>query len=156
MAEKAFERDELPFLQGPGEFVDIGPGEDTVPFGPVLVFAFVVLSALLGGEVESDKLAVVLERLCLCILSEAADEYDLVEHGVFAPFLLVWSARCGTCLPGGCGIATASKASGRDLWKGTTATSGGRSPHLQEAEIADHGKESVRPKCGTLNADRRI
>jgi len=53
------------------------------------------------------------------------------------------------------------KASGRDLGKGTTATSGGRSPHLEEAGLADHGKESVRPQGGgglergTLNADRK-
>lgn len=42
-----------------------------------------------------------------------------------------------------------------DLRKGTTATSGGRSPHLKEARIADHGKESVRPEGGgVLSAAR--
>jgi len=72
----------MALLKGFGEFGEIPPGEDAMPFGAGLVIAFIVLPALLGGYVEDDELSVVLGRLCLCVLSEAADENDLVEHGV--------------------------------------------------------------------------
>src|ERR1700722_9775805 len=77
VAESAFEGDELALLQCLGEFGEIAPGEDAVPFGAVLVVALVVLPALLGCDVENDEFAVVLGCLCLCVLSEAADEGDL-------------------------------------------------------------------------------
>jgi len=72
--ECAFKGDELPFLERSGELREIAPGVDAMPFGAGLVLALVVLPALLGGEVEDDVLAVVLGCLCLCMLSEAADE----------------------------------------------------------------------------------
>jgi len=82
VAESAFEGDELTLLQCLGEFGEIAPGEDAVPFGAVFVVALVVLPALLGCDVENDELSVVLRCFCLCVLSEAANENDLVEHGV--------------------------------------------------------------------------
>ena len=55
---------------------------DAMPFGPGFVVAFVVLPAFLGCDVEDDVLAVVLSGFGFCVLSEAADEDDFVEHGV--------------------------------------------------------------------------
>jgi hypothetical protein len=60
-----------------------------VPFGAGFEVAFVVLPALLGCDVEDDVLTVVLSGFGFGILSEAADEDYLVEHGCLAPFLLV-------------------------------------------------------------------
>src|ERR1700722_549090 len=60
-----------------------------MPFGAGFVLAFVVLPAFLGCDVEDDVLFVVLSGFGFCVLSEAADEDDFVEHGVLAPFLLV-------------------------------------------------------------------
>ena len=78
----AFQGDELPLLESLGELREIPPGIDAVPFGAGFVFAFVVLPALLGCDVEDDELVVVLSGFGFCVLSEAADEEDFVEHGV--------------------------------------------------------------------------
>jgi len=80
--ESAFKGDELPFLEGLSEFGEIAPGKDAMPFGAGLVVAFVVLPALLGCDVEDDELFVVLSGFGFCVLPEAADEDDFVEHGV--------------------------------------------------------------------------
>src|ERR1700709_1419938 len=82
IAQNSFKSDHLPLLESLGELREIGPGEDAMPFGAGLVVSLVVLPALLGGEVEGDVLLVVGGCLDLCILSEAADEDDGVEHGV--------------------------------------------------------------------------
>ena len=52
--KRAFEGDELPSLEGPGELREIAPGVDPMPFGAGLVLALVVLPAFLGGKVEGD------------------------------------------------------------------------------------------------------
>jgi hypothetical protein len=87
--EGSFQGDELPFLERSGELREMAPGKDAMPFGAGLVLALVVLPALLGGEMEDDVLAVVLSGFGFCILSEAADESDFVEHGVCLRFFLV-------------------------------------------------------------------
>jgi hypothetical protein len=76
-----------------------------MPFGAILIVSFVVLPALLGCDVEDKVLFVVLSGFGFCVLSEAADEDDFVEHGVWLRFFGL-SAGCGTCLPGGCAVAT--------------------------------------------------
>jgi hypothetical protein len=86
IAKCAFEGDQLTLLKGFGELRKIAPGEDAVPFGARFVVAFVVLPALLGGDVEGDELAVVLSGFGFCILSEAADESDFVEYDVLLRF----------------------------------------------------------------------
>src|SRR5271156_5798489 len=78
----AFKGDELPLLESFGELREISPGEDAMPFGAGFVFAFVVLPAFLGCDVEHDVLFVVLSGFGFCVLPEAADEDDFVEHGV--------------------------------------------------------------------------
>src|SRR5882757_5424505 len=60
ISENAFQGDELPLLESLGELREIPPGKDAVPLGAGFVFAFVVLPALLGGDVEDDVLFVVL------------------------------------------------------------------------------------------------
>ena len=80
--ENAFQGDELALLEGFGELREIPPGEDAVPFGAGFVFAFVVLPAFLGCDVEGDVLFIVLSGFGFCVLPEAADENDFVEHGV--------------------------------------------------------------------------
>src|SRR5271170_5335589 len=87
--ESSFERNELPFLEGLGELREIPPGIDAVPLGAGLVFALVVLPALLGSDVEDDELTVVLSGFGFCILTESADEDDFVEHGVRLRFFWV-------------------------------------------------------------------
>ena len=78
----AFKGDELPFLESLGELREIPPGIDAMPLGAVLVAALVVLPALLGCDVEDNVLFVDLSGFGFCVLSEAADENDFVEHGV--------------------------------------------------------------------------
>ena len=82
IAENAFESDELPLLESFGELREIPPGIDTVPSGAVLVVGFIILLALLGCDVEDDVFFVVLSGFGFCVLPEAADEDDFVEHGV--------------------------------------------------------------------------
>jgi hypothetical protein len=40
------------------------------------------LSAFLGGDVEDDVLFIVLSGFGFCVLAEAADEDDFVEHDI--------------------------------------------------------------------------
>src|SRR5580700_7354774 len=87
----AFKGDELPLLERFGELREIPPGIDAMPFGPGFVVAFVVLPAFLGCDVEDNVLAVVLSGFGFCVLSEAADEDDFVEHGVWLRFF--WFVR---------------------------------------------------------------
>src|ERR1700737_2525171 len=89
ITQSAFQSDELPLLEGFGELGEIAPGKDAMPFGAGFVLAFVVLPALLGCDVEDDILFVVLSGFGFCVLPEAADEDEFVEHGDLAPFLLV-------------------------------------------------------------------
>jgi hypothetical protein len=88
ISENAFQGDELPLQESLGELREIPPGIDAMPFGAGFVLAFVVLPALLGCDVEDDVLFVVLSGFGFCVLSEAADENDFVEHGIF------WFVRC--------------------------------------------------------------
>src|SRR5258705_3057337 len=90
--ENAFQGDELSLLEGLGELGEIAPGKDAMPFGAGFVFAFIVLPAFLGGDVEDDVLFVVLSGFGFRVLSEAADENDFVEHGVWLRFF--WFVRC--------------------------------------------------------------
>jgi hypothetical protein len=80
--QSAFQSDELPLLESLGEFGEIAPGKDAVPFGAGFVFAFVVLPALLGCDVKDYVLVLVLSGFGFCVLPEAADEDDFVEHVV--------------------------------------------------------------------------
>jgi hypothetical protein len=67
LPEGAFESDELALLEGPGEFGEIAPGKDAMPFGAGFVVHFVVLPALMGCDVEDDELAVVLSSFGFCV-----------------------------------------------------------------------------------------
>src|SRR5258708_4371781 len=87
----AFKGDELPLLERLGELREIPPGINAMPFGAGFVVAFVVLPAFLGCDVEDDVLFVVLSGFGFCILAEAADECDLVEHGIWLRFF--WFVR---------------------------------------------------------------
>jgi hypothetical protein len=82
----SFQGDELPILEHLGELREIPPGIDAMPFGAGFVVAFVVLPAFVGCDVEDDVLAVVLSGFGFRVLSEAADEDDFVEHGVWLRF----------------------------------------------------------------------
>ena len=84
--QSAFKGDELPLLESLGELREISPGIDAVPFGAVLVVALVVLPAFLGSDVEDDVLVLILSGFGFCVLSEATDEDDFVEHGVWLRF----------------------------------------------------------------------
>jgi hypothetical protein len=92
IAEGAFERDELPLLERFGELREIPPGIDAVPLGAGFVIVFVVLPAFLSCDIEDYVFAVVLSGFGFCVLSEAADEDDFVEHGVWLHFF--WFVRC--------------------------------------------------------------
>src|SRR6204780_3998659 len=81
--QSAFKGDELSLLERFGELREIPPGIDAMPFGEGFVVAFVVLPAFLGCDVEDDVLAVVLSGFGFCVLSEAADKDDFVEHGMW-------------------------------------------------------------------------
>ena len=132
IAEDAFKCDQLALLEGLGELREITPGIDAMPFGAGFVVSFVVLPALLGCDVEDDVLTVVLSGFGFCVLSEAADGDDFVEHGVWLRFF--WFVRClQQCLPNGCAVATHSLGDWTEYAEGDPDSLWGRSPHLVEA-----------------------
>ncbi len=153
--ELAFEGDELTLLESAGELREMAPGIDAMPFGTVLVVAPVVLPALLGGQAEGDVLFAVLSGFGFCVLSEAADEDDFVEHGVWLRFL---SGLC-RCLR----YMLAQRVCRRDPLPRRLDGICGRGPKLalgqestpRRGAQAGFGKESVRPKgVGVLSAAR--
>ena len=160
IAESAFQGDELPLFESPGKLGEVSPGIDAVPFGAVLVIALVVLPAFLGGDIENDVLVLVLGGFGFCVLSEAADEGDFVEHVVWLRFFLVCPLSAVHACPEGVPSRPTPSASGENLRKGTQTRYGDRSPHLEEArsgalkgERASEGRGCL--ERGTLNADRR-
>ncbi len=144
IAQCAFQRDELAFLQRAGELGEIAPGKDAVPFGAGFVLALVVLPVFLGGDIEDGVVAVVLSGAGFCVLSEAADESDFVEHDVGSVSSGL-SAICGTCLPNGCVAPSTPSATEEKLWKGTPARLG-QGVHTSQRRVAASRRESVRPK----------
>src|ERR1700736_5178199 len=139
--QSAFKGDELPLLERFGELREIPPGIDAMPFGPGFVVAFVVLPAFLGCDVEDDVLAVVLSGFGFCVLSEAADEDDFVEHGCLAPFFLVCPLDAVHACPEGVPSRPTPKATGQNLRKGTQTCFGAGVRTLQR-RVADSGRES--------------
>src|SRR5271170_3746361 len=78
---------------------------------------------------------------------------------VFSSVSFGLSAVCGTCLPGGCAVATHSLGEWKESVEGDHSLPGGRSPHLEEArcgflegERASEGRGCT--ERGTLNAER--
>ena len=132
ISENAFQSDELPFLESLGELREIPPGIDAMPFGAAFVVTFVALPAFLSCDVEDDVLFVVLSGFGFCVLPEAADEDNFVEHGVGSVSFGL-SAVCGTCLPNGCAVATHSLGDWTESAEGDPNLLWGRSPHLAEA-----------------------
>src|ERR1700733_117287 len=146
--------DELPFLESLGELREIPPGIDAVPFGAGFVVAFVVLPAFLGCDVKDDVLAVVLSGFGFCVLSEAADEGDFVEHFVWLRSFGL-SAVCGTCLPNGCAVATHSQGDWTGSAEGDPDSLWGRSPHLLRGALRILVRRAcVRRAGGALSAAR--
>jgi hypothetical protein len=148
ITESSFERDKLALLERPGKLGEIAPGEDAMPFGPDFVVAFIVLPALLGSDMKTTNSRLFWEVFASAFCPRRPMRMILLNM-VFS------SVSFGLCpldaihaCPTGVPSRPPPKANERDLGKGTTATSGGRSPHLEEARIADHGKESVRPQAG--------
>jgi hypothetical protein len=78
-----FKRDGLPLLESFGELRETSPGKDAMPLGADFVIALVVLPGFLGCDIEDDVLAVVLDGFGFCVVSEATDEDDFVEPGVW-------------------------------------------------------------------------
>jgi hypothetical protein len=79
---------------------------------------------------------------------------------VFGSVSFGLSAGCGTCLPGGCAVATHSQGDWTESAEGDPDSLWGRSPHLAEArsgfwkgERASEGRGFF--ERGTLNADRK-
>ena len=103
-----------------------------MPFGAGLVFSLVVLQLSWVAKLRVTYSLLLVDVLA-CVLSEAADEDDGVEHGVVSPFLSGWSAVCGTRLPNGCAALTPSLGEWRESAEGDHSLPGGRSPHLAEA-----------------------
>src|SRR5580704_13268605 len=149
-----FDCHELSFLEIPGKLREIAPGIDAVPFGAGFVVAFVVLPAFLGCDVEDGVLAAVLSGFGLCVLSEAADEDDFVEHGVWLRFFLGCPLSAVHACPTGVPSRPTPSATGQNLRKGTQ-TCCGAGVRTSQRRAADFGKESARPKGGgALSAAR--
>ena len=80
---------------------------------------------------------------------------------VFGSVSFGLSAVCGTCLPGGCAVATHSQGDWIESAEGDPSLPGGRSPHLLrgarsgfgEGERASEGQGGF--ERGTLNADKK-
>ena len=133
IAENPLQGNELPLLDGPGELGEVPPGIDAVPIGAVLVISLVVLPAFLGGNVEDDILVLVLGGFGFCVLSEAADEGDFVEHVIWLHFFVVCPLSAVHACPESVPSRPTPSASGENLRKGTQTCYGDRSPHLAEA-----------------------
>jgi hypothetical protein len=152
--EDAFQADELLLLESPGELRVIPPGKDSMPFGAGFVLAFVVLPAFLGCNVEDDVLFVVLSGFGFCVLPEAADENDFVEHGVWLRFF--WFVRCLRYMLAQrvCRRDPLPRRLNRICGRGPKLALGQESAPLERRE-ADSGKESVRPKGGGVLSTAR-
>jgi len=149
----AFKGDELPLLEGLGELREIPPGIDAVPFGAGFVFAFVVLPAFLGCDVEDDVLLVVLSGLASAFCPRRPMRVILLNM-LFGSVSFGLSAGCGTRLPNGCAVATHSRGDWTEAAEGTPACLG-EGVRTSVRRVADFGKESVRPKGGgALSAAR--
>jgi hypothetical protein len=119
-----------------------------MPFGAGFVVAFVVLPAFLGCNVEGDVLIVVLSGFGFCVLSEAADEDDFVEHGVLLRFF--WFDRCARRV---CRRDPLPRRLDRICGRGPQLAWGQESAPLEAR--SGFWKESVRPKGGgVLSAAR--
>ena len=158
--ESSFEGNELPFLEGLGELREIPPGIDAVPFGAGLVFALVVLPALLGCDVEDDELTVVLSGFGFCILTESADEGDFVEHGVGLRFFWLCPLSAVHACPEGVPSPSSSRGEWTESVEGDPNLLWGRSPHLTEARsgFREGERASEGRGCtwrGTLNARQK-
>ena len=158
VAKGAFEGDELALLESLGEFLEIAPGIDAMPFGAGFLISFVIFPAFLSGDVEDNELAIVLSGFGFCVLTEAADEGDFVEHDVRLLFL-VCPLLCGTRLANGCAVATHSLGDRTESVEGDQSLPRVRSPHLVEARsgIWEGERASEGRGCferGTLNADK--
>ena len=146
--ESSFERNELPFLEGLGELREIPPGIDAVPLGAGLVFALVVLPALLGSDVEDDELTVVLSGFGFCILTESADEDDFVEHGVRLRFFWVCPLSAVHACPEGVPSPSSSRGEWTESVEGDPNLLWGRSPHLEEARERIPGRRACVRRAG--------
>src|SRR5271170_6500079 len=159
--ESPFERYELPLLEGLGELREIPPGIDAVPFGAGLVFALVVLPALLGCDVEDDELTVVLSGFGFCILTESADEGDFVEHGVGLRFFWFCPLSAVHACPEGVPPPSSSRGEWTESVEGDPNLLWGRSPHLAEARKRIPGRRACVRRAGphvasgTLNARQK-
>jgi hypothetical protein len=157
--ENAFQSDELPLLESLGELGEIPPGKDTMPFGAGFVLAFVVLPAFLGGDVEDDVFFVVLSGFGFCVLPEAADEDDFVEHSVWLRFF--WFVRCLRYMLAQrvCRRDPLPRRLNRICGRGPQLAWGQESAPLErrsgfwEGERASEGRGCL--ERGTLNADRK-
>ena len=133
----------------------VAPGIDAMPFGAIFVVAFVVLPAFLSCDVEDDEFFVVLNGFGFCVLSEAADEADFVEH-FLAPFLLV----CPLSAIHACPTSVLSRSTprlGRNLLKGTTACLGA-GVRTSKRRVADSGRRACVRRAwvsGARHAERR-
>ena len=160
VAKGAFEGYELALLEGLRELREIAPGIDSMPFGASFVIASLVLPAFLGSDVEDNELAIVLSGFGFCVLTEAADEGDFVEHGI--RLLFFWFVRFSAVHAGPEDVPSrpTPSATGQILWKGTHTCFGDRSPHLVEARsgIWEGERASEGRGCferGTLNAEKK-
>ena len=151
--QSAFKGDELPLLERFGELREIPPGKDAMPFGPGFVVAFVVLPALLGCDVEDDVLAVVLSGFGFCVLTRRPMRMTLLNM-VSGSVSSDLSAVCGTCLPGGCAVATHSLGDWTESAEGDPDSLWGRSPHLAEARSGFWKGDRASEGRGALSAAR--
>src|SRR5258707_12227027 len=153
ISENAIQGDELPLLESLGELGEIPPGIDAMPFGAGFVVAFVVLPAFLGCDVEDDVLVVVLSGFGFCVLPEAADEDDFVEHGIWLRFFWLCPLSAVHACPEGVPSRPTPSATGQNLRKGPKLALGQESAPLEAR--SGFWKESVRPKGGgVLSAAR--
>src|ERR1700677_2625162 len=131
-----------------------------MPLGAILLGALIVLPAFLGCDIDDNVLVFAFGVLDLCVLSEAADEGDFVEHGVGSV-----SSGCPLSAVHACPTGVPSRpppsASGQKSLEGDPdLLRGEESRPLPEArsgfwagERASEGRGCF--ECGTLNADRK-
>jgi hypothetical protein len=150
----AFKCDELPFQESLGELRQISPGIDAMPFGAGFVVAFVVLPAFLGCNVEDDELFAVLSVLASAFCPRRPMRVILLNM-VSGSVSFGLSAFCGTCLPGGCAVATHSQGDWMESAERDPSSPGARSPHLLRGAQRILGRRAcVRRAGGALSAAR--
>jgi len=151
--EGAFHADQLPFLEIPGELGEISPGIDAmhsvrVSYSPLSFFQ------LSWVAIERMTYSFLFWAVLASAFCPSRPMRMILLNMVWLRFFWLCPLSAVHACPTGVPSRPTPSASGKNLWKGTTACLGG-GVRTSKRRAADSWKESVRPKgVGVLSAAR--